>query len=223
LDGIDFDFEGIQSLEEWKAYLTFLSVASTYLHRENLFITVALHPGQLLPTEVCQRVDRVHVMTYDMMPSPQPKNSDNKPNNHHASIHSAQAALENFIRNGCHPSKLVMGIPAYARHEKNMGLVRAYSEVVDDMLRDYDDNSADIKTTIQSIRSWDGYLFDSPDDVREKVTFATQMGLGGIFIWELGQDKQLAGIAEGGILLEEAAAAVANSLISGDSVPVDEL
>jgi GH18 family chitinase len=157
-----------------------------------------------------------------MIPSPQP-NSDNIPNNHHASIHSARAALEKFIHSGCHPSKLVMGIPAYGRHEKNIGLVRTYSEVIDDMVRDYDDNSADIKTTIRSIRSWDGYVFDSPDDVREKVNYATQMGLGGIFIWELGQDKQLAGIAEGGILLEEAAAAAANSLVISDDVPKDEL
>ena len=204
LDGIDFDYEGIQSLDEWNAYLTFLSMASTYLHRENLIATVALHPGQLLPIEVCQSLDRVHVMTYDMMPTHQPS----IPNNHHASLHSTKEAIGKFINYGCDPSKLVLGIPAYGRHEQNMGLVRTYSEVMDDVLKEYNNNDEDAMNTIQSIQSWGGYRFDSPENVREKVNYAIQLGLGGIFLWELGQDKQLAGIAEGGILLEEAAAAV---------------
>ena len=226
LDGIDFDYEGIQSLDEWNAYLTFLSMASTYLHRENLIATVALHPGQLLPMEFCQGLDRVHVMTYDMMPTHQPSNADSIriPNNHHASLHSTKAAIEKFINYGCHPSKLVLGIPAYGRHVKNTGLVRTYSEVMDDVLKEYKNNDEDAMNTIQSIQSWGGYRFDSPDDVRDKVNYAMQFGLGGIFLWELGQDKQLAGIAEGGILLEEAAAAVIHGLdIVGNDVARDEL
>ena len=67
LDGIDLDFEGIQSLAEWKAYLKFISKTSNHLHRHGLLLTIALHPGQLLPSDVCQSLDRVHVMTYDMM------------------------------------------------------------------------------------------------------------------------------------------------------------
>jgi hypothetical protein len=226
LDGIDFDYEGIQSLDEWNAYLTFLSMASTYLHRKNLIATVALHPEQLLPMEVCQSLDRVHVMTYDMMPTHQPSNADSIPNNHHASLHSTKEAIEKFINYGCHPSKLIIGIPAYGRHEQNMGLVRTYSEVMDDVLKEYNNNDEDAMNTIQSIQSWGGYRFDSPENVREKVNYAIQLGLGGIFLWELGQDKQLAGIAEGGILLEEAVAAVIHGLgldIVGNDVARDEL
>ncbi len=208
LSGIDFDFEGIQSIEEWNAYLTFLSFASTYLHRENLIVSVAVHPGQYLPAEVCQNLDRVHVMTYDMMPSPQ-RNSDGMTNNHHASLHSTKGAIAKFIKHGCHPSKLVLGIPAYGRHEKNVGLVQSYSEIVSDVLKEFGNNDADLKKTIRSIRFWNGYWFDSPDDVDEKVKYAMQVGLCGVFFWELGQDKQFGGIAEGGgILLEEAAATV---------------
>lgn len=217
LNGIDFDFEGIESIEEWNTYLTFLSMASTYLHRNNLIITVALHPGQLLSMDVCQILDRVHVMTYDMTPPPKTDFLDSRSNNHHASLQSTKAAIVQFIKYGCHPSKLVLGIPAYGRHEKETGLVRTYSEVVDDVLEAYGNSDEGIKNTIQSIQSWNGYRFDSPNDVREKVKYAIEMGLGGIFFWELGQDKQLAGIAVGGILLEEAAATVHDSDIGNDS------
>ena len=207
LDGIDLDFEGVQSLVEWNAYQKFLSTTSTYLHRHDLLLTVALHPGQLLSSEVCQSMDRVHVMTYDMMPSSRP--SSDKRTNHHASIHSVHEALSKFIQNGCHPSKLIMGIPAYGRHEQNMGLVKTYSEVVDEITKNNHD-SKEIGKFIQPMQTWNGYQFDSPDDVQAKVKYSIQNGLGGVFIWELGQDKQMAEVAEGGILLEAAASTAAN-------------
>jgi chitinase len=207
LDGIDLNFEGIRSLEEWNAYLAFLSAASTHLHRHDLLVTVALHPGQYLPSGVCGDVDRVHVMTYDMI---RPSTVD-----HHASMNIAKDSIEKFAWNGCPPSKLVMGIPAYGRHVHDMGLVMTYSELVDDIMMNGGDEKMEMetaKTTIQSINSWSGYRFDSPDDVRTKVEYAVSNGLGGIFIWELGQDKRMPGLAEGGMLLEVAAAAATNAV-----------
>jgi len=204
LDGIDLDFEGIQSLSDWNAYRKFLSTASTYLHRARprLLLTVALHPGQFLSSHACQSVDRVHVMTYDMMAG---RGSDDERADHHASLRSAGEALSEFARNGCPPSKLVMGIPAYGRHGKNAGLVRTYSEVVDEMIRNDGGSGRDVR----SARSWKGYRFDSPEDVEAKVEYAAQNDLGGVFFWELGQDKQMPGVAEGGILLESAASSAA--------------
>jgi spore germination protein YaaH len=213
LDGIDLDFEGIRSHVEWNAYLSYLSTASAALHQHDLIVTVALHPGHYLPKEICTALDRVHVMTYDMI-RPNARRLDH----HHASMRWAMDALEKFVQNGCPPYKLVMGIPAYGRHERDMGLVRTYSEIVDEMLMNGEDNDkideideleARIKR-IRSVDSWDGYRFDSPDDVRAKVEYVTRNGFGGIFIWELGQDKRISGLAKGGMLLEAAAAAVNN-------------
>ena len=202
LDGIDLDFEGIQSIEEWKSYLSFIAMASKQLHsnnNNNLILSVALHPGQILPANICNSIDRVHVMTYDMQPSPQDER-----NNHHASMDAVHRAIASFSQKGaCDPSVLVMGIPAYARHGSNMGLVKTYSEIVDDILKDKSNDEMD--ETIQSIRSWEGYEFDSADDVRAKVKYAKQHGLKGIFLWEIGQDKHY---SHGGILLSAAASAV---------------
>lgn len=240
LDGIDFDFEGIRSVQEWTAYLAFLSEASDRLHRAGLLATVALHPGQHLPSNVCAILDRVHVMTYDMMirqPSSSTATTDR--HHHHASMHVVEDAMEGFVRTGCPPSKLVMGIPAYGRHERDPGLVRTYSELVDEIIianngggddgmSETETEATTAKTTtavvLRSINSRSGYRFDSPDDVRAKVEYALRSGLGGVFIWELGQDKRMPGQAEGGVLLEAAAAAAASAVDrpAGD-VPGDEL
>lgn len=207
LDGIDLDYEGVQSWAEWNAYLKFLTTASIYLHRHGILLTVALHPGQHLPALVCINVDRVHVMSYDMM--------HNKQTNHHASIHTVKDALTAFIQEGCPSSKLVMGIPAYGRHKNNPGLVKTYSEIVDGVImqNSNDGKMKEIRKSIQSMQTWEGYIFDSPDNVREKVEYAIQNGFGGIFIWELGQDKQMADddVAEGGVLLEAAASSASNN------------
>ncbi len=209
LDGIDLDFEGIRSHEEWNAYQSFLYTASAILHRHDLTITVALHPGQHLPKTICTSLDRVHVMTYDIIR----QRDDNGRYDHHASMRSTIDAMEGFVRAGCPPHKLVMGIPAYGRHERDPGLVRTYSEIVDDVLMKVDDDDGedddDMETRmngIRSIDSWNGYRFDSPDDVRAKVEYVVRNGYGGIFIWELGQDRRVSGLAEGGMLLEAAAA-----------------
>eukprot|EP00585_Thalassiosira_rotula_P004662 CAMPEP_0196136952 /NCGR_PEP_ID=MMETSP0910-20130528/5085_1 /TAXON_ID=49265 /ORGANISM="Thalassiosira rotula, Strain GSO102" /LENGTH=422 /DNA_ID=CAMNT_0041397321 /DNA_START=85 /DNA_END=1349 /DNA_ORIENTATION=+ len=217
LDGIDFDFEGIQSLAEWASYATFLKPAADHLHQRNLLLTVALHPGQYLPPETCRNVDRVHVMTYDMKPS-----SDDDPRrpHHHASIAAAHVELSKFMRNGCPPRKLVMGIPAYGRRHVDGG-VRTFSEAVDEILEENfikesdDDDDDRIRNLIHdTVQSWKGYQFDSPRDVVAKVGYAVSNGLAGVFLWELGQDKRIGGLEEGGILLEAAATSAENMLVA---------
>jgi hypothetical protein len=66
---------------------------------------------------------------------------------------------------------------------------------------------------------------DLPDNIRTKVGYAARGGLGGVFIWELGQDKRVPGQAEGSLLLEAATAAAASSAVDryAGYVPGDEL
>lgn len=211
LDGIDLDFEGISSQAEWKDYLNFISTASAYLHDNNLLLTVALHPGMLLSAEMCQSIDRVHVMTYDMAATSERGAVES--NNYHAHMSLTHDAIYKFVQNGCHASKLVLGIPAYARKAESPGDVKTYSEVVDQVMdqpvikqRNAEERNELLKTILASMRKFRGYQFEAQVDVEEKVRYAHDNGLGGVFFWELGQDKQLAGVAEGGILLETAAA-----------------
>ena len=180
--------------------MQFLPVAAAGLHRHDLLLTVALHPGMLLSPEVCGSVDRAHVMTYDMV-------DKEKAHGHHASLRATHEAIAKFVGGGCPPAKLILGIPAYGRHGENMNQVKTYAEVVDEVLEKAGHD--DVSEILRSLRTWKGYRFDAPDDVRAKVEYARDNGLGGVFLWELGQDKQAAGVAEGGVLLEAAAAAAA--------------
>lgn len=201
-DGIDFDFENIQTLGQWEAYLQFLVQASSYLHKHNLLVTVALHPGQFLPERVCQSLDRAHVMAYDMVAQ-----SQNSPTKHHASFQAVKNVMSSFASNGCPSSKLIMGLPAYARHESNPGLVKTYEEVINEFIDSkQEDRSAPeqrrVKSAINELNFWNGYRFDSAYDARVKSEYAKHKNYGGVFLWELGQDKQLSGVANGGILVE---------------------
>ncbi len=198
LDGVDLDFEGIQSIDEWKSYLELLVQASGFLRKNNLLLTVALHPGQLLPPGVCNVVDRVHLMTYDMFAPPNEQKNDirvsHERKGHHASMHLVQDVISSFMEHGCPPEKIILGIPAYARHENNFGMVKTYSEMVDDILAKSGLDAGDLDAK----NNWKGYQFDSPSDVRGKVEYATKTRLGGVFFWELGQDSS---VVDGGLLL----------------------
>jgi hypothetical protein len=51
------------------------------MHKAGLIVTVAVHPGQILPKEVYGLIDRIHLMTYDMIFSQGGKGTD-----HHATF-----------------------------------------------------------------------------------------------------------------------------------------
>ncbi|KAL3805782.1 hypothetical protein HJC23_007743 [Cyclotella cryptica] len=203
LDGIDLDFEGIQSIDEWKTYLELIIFVASRLNRHGLMVTVALHPGQFLPPKVCDVVDRVHVMTYDMIDGSKGRQG------HHAELPAVQGALKSFIDRGCPSSKLVLGIPAYARNGQNPGLVKTYSEIIDDYFKD----GHTMTNEFRKIGFVNGYYFDSPAMVASKVKYAKSIGLGGVFMWEVGQDKSSPDYS-GGILLQ----AAANSILNTDSI-----
>ena len=51
-------------------------------------------------------------------------------------MRAAKDAIERFAQNGFPPppSKLVLGVPAHGRRERDPGLVRAFSEPVDNVI-----------------------------------------------------------------------------------------
>ena len=204
LDGVDLDLEGISSLEEWNAYEEFIKKAAGYLHSLGLVLSVALHRGQHLGPSTCNAVDRVNVMAYDIAPRP-----DDGRRDHHASMAAVAETMTQFVARGCSPSKLVLGIPAYARHATDKGKVRTYSEVVDGYMADHPTlRGGEVMAAMFTTSSHGGYEFDGPSDVRLKVAYALESGFAGVFFWEIGQDKRLEGGAEGGMLVEAAASAV---------------
>ena len=153
------DYEGIQTHADWNAYLNFLTTASSYLHQHGLLLTVALHPGQLLPPDVCKSIDRVHIMSYDMLHPTRP--GEERPK-HHASLDSLKNVIAKFVQEGCPRSKLVVGIPAYGRHEQNPGEVKTFSEVIDEYRKEAGSESTTVAGASEQMASvgggWMAYL-----------------------------------------------------------------
>ena len=82
-------------VETWSAF------QQSSLH---LIVTVALHPNQFLPNAIFPYIDRIHVMTYDMIAP-----SSDGIFSHHARFDTAKETLEAFVKKGCPRSKLTLG------------------------------------------------------------------------------------------------------------------
>ena len=198
LSGIDFNCEYFLSAQDFDRYKRWLlQDAIPALKQEGLFVSIALHPGFFLPKEMYQAIDRIHLMTYDM-PSPS--------GGYHADFKKLKEAVSQLINSGCEPRKILFGIPAYARHSQNPSMAKTFAELYDQAM---EANSA-ARDQVLERNEWGGYRFEAPGDVERKVRYAMEQQLGGIFFWELGQDKQVEGDAPGGYLLEAAAAPLSN-------------
>jgi GH18 family chitinase len=118
---------------------------------------------------------------------------------YHADFGKAKEAVVKLVKSGCPKQKIFLGIPAYGRHRDDPGRTKTYAELVDVVLAE-----GITSTRLPKMQSIENYLIDSPDSVAAKVRYAMQEKLGGIFFWELGQDKKLP-IAPSGLLLTAAA------------------
>jgi hypothetical protein len=129
-----------------------------------------------------QKVDRINLMTYGMTSA-----------TYHADYTKMREAVEALLQTaGITPSKIFLGLPMYGTHkERGGGDTQAYHDLAADL-------ADDPVRRHNAYELGDGYLVDSPAAIQAKVRFAQQKGLGGVFFWELGQDKDR-------VLLEAAA------------------
>jgi chitinase len=187
LDGVDFDCEEFLSQQDVDNYLGLIAKVVGPLSDAGVKASVAIHADQNLPLKLYRKVDRINLMAYDL------------PGPYHALQADAEKAVDSLIQSGCPAHKISLGIPTYARHTQNPGSVKTFAEIIDAM-----EKENDLPDTFDVQNDWNGFKYDSPQAVRDKVDYAKRKGLGGVFFWELGQDKHHASAA-GGLLLEAAA------------------
>jgi GH18 family chitinase len=162
LDGIDLDWEHPRNAVEEEAYGHLLADLRRAFAPHGLQLTVTIGPWQRLPAVAIEAVDAVQLMSYDH-------------DHEHATTEDARRDVQAFLDAGIPRRKIILGLPFYGRHVESREAT-AYR----DLVRDF---SPDPETDRVGQISFNG-----PKTIRRKFEFAMEAGLGGVMVWELGQD-----------------------------------
>jgi len=160
-DGIDYDWEHPRGAEQVQSYADLLKETRAQFAPQQLIVTIAMAGWQELGPAGFEALDRVHLMSYDQR-YPQ------------ATFEKAQDDVKRLVDAGCPPAKIVLGVPFYGRNQQ--GDAKTYAELV---------RNEEIADDVSEV---DGYAFNGKALLARKVSYARERGLGGLMIWELGQD-----------------------------------
>ncbi|QEN07143.1 glycoside hydrolase family 18 protein [Oceanispirochaeta crateris] len=170
LQGIDLDWEFPGNDQEKEFYMDFLTDLRDLSETKQKSLSIAVSRFRSLPDEAYQLPDKIHLMTYDFY-------------GRHSTLESTREALEYMIaRYDIPPEKLWMGIPYYGR-------------IFDGYSPDYWKKSQSYKEIVRqnSLLAHEdeaqGYYFNGADTVSKKTELGKELGLGGFFVWEIGQDS----------------------------------
>ncbi len=162
-DGIDLDWEHPRNQAEARDFALLLGRIAAEFGPGGLLLTSALAPWQELPAAVYEHLDRIHLMSYD---NP----------GRHSTYESAVADVQRLVDRGAAPDKIWLGVPFYGRKIGNSGDALTYAQILAQFHPSTEVDEAG------------GYYFNGPQTLQKKARFARERGLGGIMIWELGQD-----------------------------------
>merc|ERR1719433_966407 len=95
----------------------------------------------------------------------------------HSTLEFARSAVDKATES-IPAKKLTLGVPFYGRH-KTSGTAKTYKEIVENS------PGGKIEFTENEV---DDVFFNGPEMIKSKTDFAMDMKIGGVMIWELGQD-----------------------------------
>lgn len=163
LDGLDLDWEHPKTPAEQTRYGDLLQGLRDAFRPHGLQLSVTIAGWQKLSRQALQAVDAVQVMSYDHR-------------GRHSTLEAALADVKAVSALGVPRERIVLGMPFYGRHVTKPGLSFGYRQIVA-RHRPAADNDE-----VESI------YFNGPEMIRRKTEHALQTGLGGVMVWELGQD-----------------------------------
>jgi GH18 family chitinase len=163
LDGADLDWEFPQDERENRAYVALLAAIRRAFAPHGLQVSVALNAWQETGPELYRAVDRIHVMSYDH-------------EGRHATFERSVADIQAFLARGAPPEKLLLGMPFYGRGVDERSRTLTYAEIVHRYRPAPEVNEAG------------GVYFNGIATIQQKTHYALEQRLGGVMIWELGQD-----------------------------------
>jgi GH18 family chitinase len=169
LNGVDIDWEYPKTKKQRKNFKKLIIDLYETLHPHDLDISIAVGHWQTkidLTASVEPWLSYVNIMLYD--------NADSI--NGHASFKLVEKATQDFMKAGIPANKIMVGVPFYGRHRINRLKTMAYNQVPDP------------EKNISPDGWHEGYFFNPPSILKEKIDLINKKGFGGIMIWELGHD-----------------------------------
>ena len=178
LDGLDLNWEYPRGKNEWRGLFEMIQLLKG--KRPSLVLTMAFYPGQesLLAKslDLQRNIDLFLMMSYDNMRA-QPGKSM------HSTMQFAQDTVRSAIGSGLDPSKVALGVPFYARHMVS-GDWKTYEEIV----RELRDVQGVEESEIRKLDVFEDYYYNGIDTIVAKTRLALREKIGGLMIWENGQD-----------------------------------
>ncbi len=162
-DGADFDWEHPSNAPEEAGYAALLAEVHHAFAPHGLRLSVTMAPWQKLAPVGIAAVDSVNLMAYDH-------------EGRHSTFAQAQADVAGFLRLGVPPQKLLLGLPFYGRGITHADTALSYA----DILSQYHP-----APTVDEVN---GMYFNGPATIRQKTRDALARRLGGVMVWEVGQD-----------------------------------
>ncbi len=163
-DGADFDWEHPANKAEEKAYATLLADVKRAFRPKELLVTVALADWQDPGPTAYEAVDRIHIMAYD------------HEGERHSTWEQAKADVKKFLDRGVAKEKLCLGLPFYGRVMKDHKIEMSYADIFKK------------HKPLPDVDEAGGVYFNGVSTIRRKARYARETGLGGVMVWELGQD-----------------------------------
>ena len=120
-----------------------------------------------------QHADFVHCMAYDQ-------------HGEHSTYDFAMSGILYAQQKNFPLKKFTLGVPFYARSTRN-GNPKTYGEIWGQLLRKHQEDPTKVP---RNVDTYGQYYFNSQDMIRKKTELSMDSGIGGIMIWELGQDVQ---------------------------------
>lgn len=180
LDGIDLDWEfpglrhlDVSACDHCVSDFTLLCRAI----REEIggkLLTSAMgsdHWNRLENTQLNKLLDYAGIMTYDM------------DEESHSKMSLTKSAMEGWAANGFDREKLLLGVPFYARSR-----IEKYNWMGYDIIKErvINGDGKIFEKDGQSYAHLDGDVMsiDTPEAIKEKVSYLKEQGFGGIFCWQ---------------------------------------
>lgn len=163
LDGLDLDWEHPKDAAEEEGYGKLLAELHSAFEPHSLMLSATIAGWQKLTDEAIASVDAIQLMSYDHAAR-------------HSTFEDAAKDVQKLLDRGVPASKLVLGVPFYARGVADRNKVANWRQIVEK------------GKPAPNVDEQDGLYFNGPDTIRKKTRFALDKHLQGIMVWELGQD-----------------------------------